>query len=189
MPKPIWLFCGENAKPPVEGDEENAADSSMKSGWKLDFIRTWKNKKDRVEKLVILDAKYYDVSWSKDFKTIKDQPGIGDIAKQIFYQMAFENLAKENKKADEPNLDFVNAFLFPEDDNSPNVKDSNGNFIISASERVHMGWIGKRAEAFREVNLFAVRLPGIELVRRYATGAPDDGWFERIVNAAPTRTS
>jgi hypothetical protein len=30
------------------------------------------------------------------------------------------------------------------------------------------------------VNLFAVRLPGIELLRRYANGESGDEWFEKI---------
>jgi hypothetical protein len=185
MPKPIWNYSGGTEKTPVEGNEANAADSSIKSGWKLDFIRTWKNEKGQVEKLVILDAKYYDVSWNEERTVIYNQPGIGDIAKQIFYQMAFKNLAEGNKNEDGTPLGFVNAFLFPEDDSSPILKDTNGNPTITASESVHLGWKnGYWASAFSEVNLFAVRLPGIELLRRYACGEDGNDWFEEMVGSS-----
>ena len=201
MPRPIWRRSGSDKG--IEGDEKNAPDDSIKSGWRLDFIRTYppnRRTNDPVTKLVILDAKYYNVQWignpiagqtgkPSDAKII-GQPGIGDIAKQIFYQMAFQNLAAENKKADGTPLAFVNAFLFPEDDKK--LKDEEGNFQIKASERVHLGW-GKQldrdemcASAFKAVNLFAVRLPGIELLRRYANGKSGDDWFKEIVQSQPT---
>jgi len=187
MPRPIWKQIEQGSESP----DDKAYDlESKKSGWRLDFIRTWPPI-GLVEKLVILDAKYYDVWWDPpDGKNrkIQGQPGIGDIAKQIFYQMAFQNLATENKKEDGTPLAFVNAFLFPEDDQ----KGKEGNFQIKASERVHLGW-GKQldrnkicASAFDAVNLFAVRLPGIELLRRYANGKSGDDWFKAIVQSQPT---
>jgi hypothetical protein len=189
MPRPIWKQIEQGSESP----DDKAYDlESKKSGWRLDFIRTWPPI-GLVEKLVILDAKYYDVWWGPpDGKNrkIQGQPGIGDIAKQIFYQMAFQNLSTENKKADGTPLAFVNAFLFPEDDKKPKVEE--GNFQIKASERVHLGW-GKQldrdeicASAFKAVNLFAVRLPGIELLRRYANGKSGDDWFTEIVRSQPT---
>ena len=101
--------------------------------------------------------------------------------------MAFADLATENKKADGAPLGFVNAFLFPEDDHST-MKDTKGNPTIT--ESVHLGWKGMPpASAFSEVNLLAVRLPGIELLRRYASGGPGDDWFKEIVALAPLRVS
>lgn len=189
MPRPIWKQIEQD----FESPDDKAYDlESKKSGWRLDFIRTWPPI-GLVEKLVILDAKYYDVWWDPpDGKNrkIQGQPGIGDIAKQIFYQMAFNNLATKNKKGDGTPLALVNAFLFPEDDQK--LKDEEGNFQIKASERVHLGW-GKQldrdeicASAFKDVNLFAVRLPGIELLRRYANGKSGDDWFTEIVRSQPT---
>ena len=56
---------------------------------------------------------------------------------------------------------------------------------IRVSETVQLGWKDgetrvERACAFSDVNLFAVRIPGIELFRRYAhyEGAKD--WFSTI---------
>ena len=181
MPKPIWKQAASNNDDDVDEKTDAYKSESEKSGWKLDFIRTWRPN-GPVEKLVILDAKYYDVSWvppeGKNRK-IQGQPGIGDIAKQIFYQMAFKDLAEENKNEDGAPLGFVNAFLFPEDDQ--NLKDKKGDFIIQASEIVHLGWDKESASAFEGVNLFAVRLPGIELLRRYANGKDGDDWFRKIV--------
>lgn len=180
MPKPIWCkIDGENTP------REDSEAYSEKSGWRLDFIRTWRpTKDDPVEKLVILDAKYYDVSWNEKGTVISDQPGIGDIAKQVFYQMAFEDLISFKRIGKE--IGFVNAFLLPEDDNSPFLhKDTNGKPTSTAYERVHLGWGGKRALAFGGVNLFTIRLPGIELLRRYATGAPGEDWFTEIVSSTP----
>ena len=181
MPRPTWSKVGTKDSLSKDGEAYNE-----KSGWKLDFIRTWPPNRP-VEKLVILDAKYYDVSWNKAETVIYSQPGIGDIAKQVFYQMAFADLATENKKADGAPLGFVNAFLFPEDDQE--LKDNKGNFIIRASESVYLGWDGERALAFLGVNLFAVRLPGIELLRRYASGESGDDWFKGIVALASPRVS
>jgi hypothetical protein len=64
MPRPVWKQIGQESP---ESTDKNAYDlESRKSGWRLDFIRTYPPKEERigsVEKLVILDAKYYDVSW------------------------------------------------------------------------------------------------------------------------------
>ena len=98
--------------------------------------------------------------------------------------MAFKDLAEENTNADKISLDFVNAFLFPEDDQK--LKDKEGN--IEVSERVHLGWGTIRALAFEDVKLFAVRLPGIELLRRYANGESGDDWFDEIVRQSSKQT-
>ncbi|MDQ0567728.1 LlaJI family restriction endonuclease [Mycoplasma yeatsii] len=60
--------------------------------------------------LFIYDAKYYNILLNE--KSIKSQPGIGDITKQYLYELAYKEFAKEN------NLNIVeNAFLFPSDEN------------------------------------------------------------------------
>lgn len=159
MPRPLWARIGT-------GETSTAEDQSAyneTSGWRLDFIRTWPPK-EQVTHLVILDAKYYDVVWKKGL--ISGQPGIGDIAKQIFYQMAFKDLAGEH-------IGFVNAFLFPEDDCRLNT--------AVVSERVRLGWTDKAlASAFADVKLFAIRLPGIEMLRRYAHFERAEDWFSTI---------
>ena len=102
--------------------------------------------------------------------------------------MAFKDLAEGNNNEDGTPLGFANAFLFPEDDSHSTMKDTKGNPTIT--ESVHLGWKGMPpASAFSEVNLLAVRLPGIELLRRYASGEPGDDWFKEIVALAPLRVS
>ena len=179
MPCPIW-------SKPDEGDKCKA------KGWQLDFIRTWSA--DGHKKLVILDAKYYSVFWPKSDedskRTIKGQPGMADITKQMFYQMAFQELQKAN-----PGVEIVNAFLFPAVDSQPSTDDGHTNEKgkegkVTLGETVRIGWptqVGAviPTKAFKEINLFAVRIPGLHLLERYAnyTGG-DDGWFGEIVKFA-----
>lgn len=135
---------------------------SKADGWRLDFIRYFK------QKLVILDAKYYSVNWNDDGK-IEGQPGIPDIAKQMFYQMAFKDLVDNPINTV---TGFVNAFLFP----------YNGN-EIKISETVTLGFDkNNAASAFSDIHLFAVRIPGISLLEKYGNFEYADVWFEEIVS-------
>ena len=166
MPRPIWTQISRGSSPM---EDENPWEQS---GWRLDFIRTWPIN-GSATKLVILDAKYYDFTWDDNDKIQGSLPGIGDIAKQIFYQMAFTDLI--DKQKEKPAI--VNAFLFPEDDAS--------NRLPLASEIVKLGWKKERkidpSTGFGNALLFGVRIPGIELLRRYASGEKADKWFEKIV--------
>ena len=178
MPCPIW-------SKPDEGDKCKA------KGWQLDFIRTWSA--DGHKKLVILDAKYYSVFWPKSDedgkRTIKEQPGMADITKQMFYQMAFQELQKAN-----PGVEIVNAFLFPAVDSQPSTDDGHTNGKgkegkVTLGETVRIGWptqVGAviPAKAFKEINLFAVRIPGLHLLERYANYMDGKDWFEAIVELA-----
>ena len=177
MPCPIWSELGNRWKCDADG-------------WKLDFIRTWPTDGQGKKKLVILDAKYYCACWSgkDDKRTIKGQPGIADIAKQMFYQMAFQELLNKN-----PDVAIVNAFLFPADDSQPfkdhsqtNIRGNEGK--VALGETVRIGWLPQKADgavtqakAFEGINLFAVRIPGLHLLERYANCTGDGGWFEDIV--------
>lgn len=173
MPRPIWKRIGQGSS--GSSDEKAYELENKQSGWRLDFIRTYPPKREPttpVTKLVILDAKYYTVSWDKNNQTISGQPGIGDIAKQIFYQKAFEDLLRI--KREDPAIDFVNAFLFPKDDGD--------SAEIALGETVHLGWTEpqRSAAAFSDVNLFTVYIPGIKLLEKYANGIIEDDWFEKI---------
>lgn len=139
---------------------------SKADGWRLDFIRYFN------QKLVILDAKYYSVNWNDDGK-IEGQPGIPDIAKQMFYQMAFKDLVDDLvDNPINPVTGFVNAFLFPYNGNN-----------ITISETVTLGFDeNKAASAFSDIHLFAVRIPGISLLEKYGNFEYADVWFEKIVN-------
>lgn len=183
MPRVFWT----NLVPAEDGNRDDSKEfnldkgsqRSKKAGWRLDFIRTYRPF-GRVEKLVILDSKYYCARWNNG--SISGQPGTPDIAKQMFYQMAFEDLIQEKK------IGFVNAFLLPEDDKNPRY---NLGKDIKISETVVLGSRQKgsdkfeRAKAFKGINLFAVRIPGIRLLDRYANWEIADDWFEKIVSEAP----
>ena len=183
MPRPIWSELGNRWKCDADG-------------WRLDFIRTWPSVGQGKKKLVILDAKYYCARWSgkDDKRTIKGQPGIADIAKQMFYQMAFQELLDNN-----PDVEIVNAFLFPADDGQPFKDDSQTNISgneekVALGETVRIGWLPQKAdgavtqaEAFKGINLFAVRIPGLHLLERFANYTGDGGWFEDIVKLDPKK--
>ena len=135
---------------------------SKADGWRLDFIRYFN------QKLVILDAKYYSVNWNDDGK-IEGQPGIPDIAKQMFYQMAFKDLVDNPINTV---TGFVNAFLFPHNGND-----------IKISETVTIGFDeNNAASAFSDIHLFAVRIPGISLLEKYGNFEYDEDGFKKIVN-------
>ena len=91
----------------------------------------------------------------------------------MFYQMCFADLIENT------NVKIVNAFLFPEDDNCLEK-----NKTIEISETVQLGWqTGDRFKLpikFRDINLFAVRIPGIVLLKRYANSEHADDWFNEI---------
>lgn len=180
MPRVFWTNlcpCGrQNERDDKALNGEDASSRSKKAGWRLDFIRTWRGCDGRAEKLAILDAKYYCVQWKEG--KISGQPGTPDIAKQMFYQMAFKDLIEKYK------IKVVNAFLFPEDDGSPSHQLGSG---VKVTETVRMeSWQGGQdayfpASAFRDINLFAVRIPGIRLLERYAVYDIADDWFKDIV--------
>lgn len=183
MPCPIWSELGNRWKCDADG-------------WRLDFIRTWPSAGQGKKKLVILDAKYYCACWSgkDDKRTIKGQPGIADIAKQMFYQMAFQELLDKN-----PDVEIVNAFLFPTDDSQPFKDDSQTNIRgneekVTLGETIRIGWLPQKADgvvtqakAFEGINLFAVRIPGLHLLERFANYTGDGGWFEDIVRLDPKK--
>lgn len=62
----------------------------------------------RDESISIYDAKYYKIIL--DGKTLRNNPGVGDVTKQYLYELAYRNFALEN------NLEIIsNAFLMPTD--------------------------------------------------------------------------
>lgn len=60
-----------------------------------------------VDYFVIFDAKYYNIQLEKG-KSLRGNPGVGDVTKQYLYQLAYQNFIKVN------NIAFVkNCFLMP----------------------------------------------------------------------------
>lgn len=65
----------------------------------------------RDNELAIYDAKYYKIILSSE--KVDKQPGIGDVTKQYFYELAYKEFMKENKLKIK-----INAFLFPSEGNN-----------------------------------------------------------------------
>ncbi|HFI0363938.1 TPA: LlaJI family restriction endonuclease [Streptococcus suis] len=60
------------------------------------------------EKLLILDAKYYNLKFSPN--QVAGNPGVGDVTKQYLYALAYKKFAEIN------NLTILNYFLMPAND-------------------------------------------------------------------------
>ena len=89
---PIWIKADSNAETvPVEDESD-----SMEP----DFVDARVQLEDG-ENFVILDAKYYVPEF--DGGRIRRQPGVGDVDKQLLYQLAYSPLSKKIR----------NAFIFP----------------------------------------------------------------------------
>ncbi len=91
--KPIWSKLTENHL------QVQASKGSL-----LDVLHL--NLKN--QSIDIYDGKYYDIEFADN--GIKGQPGVEDVIKQYFYQLAYKKLAQLN------NLSFKNTFVIPMDD-------------------------------------------------------------------------
>lgn len=91
--KPIWSKLTENHL------QVQASKGSL-----LDVLHL--NLKN--QSIDIYDGKYYDIEFAEN--GIKGQPGVEDVIKQYFYQLAYKKLAQLN------NLSFKNTFVIPMDD-------------------------------------------------------------------------
>lgn len=184
MPRVFWTRLTDRQ----EGDDKGF-NEDKKAGWRLDFIRTWRED-NKVKKLVILDAKYYCVQW--DNNKVSGQPGTQDIAKQMFYQMAFYSLIARK--------DIVNAFLLPklemQKENGRQEGDDKGGAYSKGIDFTEMITIGSRKKgsadveetvAFKDIKLFTVRIPGISLLRRYANYDDANDWFKEIAELATNK--
>jgi len=89
---PVWIKAGtETGAVPVE-DESDSLEP--------DFVATQVDL-DGNKNLIILDAKYYLPEFANG--RVKNQPGVGDVDKQLLYQLAYSPLSKAIR----------NAFVFP----------------------------------------------------------------------------
>lgn len=66
-------------------------------------------RKDERTRFIILDAKYYNLQLEKG-KSLRGNPGVGDVTKQYLYQLAYRNLTEDNGIASE---DIKNYFIMP----------------------------------------------------------------------------
>lgn len=110
--KPIWNINGNNI----------SAETYV-----LDILKISKDKKI----LNIYDAKYYVPKISKDKSKITHQPGIQDISKQFFYELAYKKLIEKSYITE-----IQNYFLLPK------TQDKNPEINISMEMFKRMG-VGK----------------------------------------------
>lgn len=89
---PIWIKAETQTKAIPVADESDPLEP--------DFVATHVKIND-VENLVIIDAKYYLPEF--DGGRVRRQPGVGDVDKQLLYQLAYSPLSKVVR----------NAFVFP----------------------------------------------------------------------------
>ncbi|MGH2324717.1 LlaJI family restriction endonuclease [Streptococcus uberis] len=106
--KPIWTSLRDDL------------DISASSGALLDVLHiNYQN-----QSFDIYDGKYYEINFKKD--SISGQPGVEDINKQYFYQLAYKKLAMLN------NFNFNNYFVVPVDD----LVDDKGNGVEIFKARI-----------------------------------------------------
>ena len=110
----------------------------------------------------------------------------------MFYQMAFYRLIDRK--------DIVNAFLLPklgiqkengrQEDDDKDAAYSNGidfTETITIGSREKVSAEIKETEAFKDIKLFTVRIPGISLLRRYANYEVANDWFKAIAEFVPNK--
>lgn len=90
--KPIWQG--------IDMEEKEASDTLIPDLISMPQI-------NGLDWFIIFDAKYYNIQLEKG-KTLRGQPGIGDVTKQYLYQLAYKNFIKAH------NISVVkNCFLMP----------------------------------------------------------------------------
>jgi len=151
---PRWILPGAQNEEGLESKSEGETDRL-----KPDFVAI-SNDEGR-STLYILDAKYYKPKGNDN--SISGVPGVGDIDKQLLYQMAYQELIEEN------NLSVENAFLFP-DYREIDVDDKAMSAELFATVKVPI-----LASAFHNKPEFKTYLlDGMSLLRRYVYNENDD---------------
>lgn len=96
---PQWIKPGTDDEGVIASNTDGEADRL-----KPDFVAV-PRKDDKASALVILDAKYYRPEFKEH--SIAAAPGVGDVDKQVLYQVAYNGIVQSCK------LDVHNAFIFP----------------------------------------------------------------------------
>jgi hypothetical protein len=118
--------------------------------------------KDRNEEhLLIADAKYYQLSMPPN---LEGQPGVNDVAKQLWYERCLAEAARERRLARTYNI-----------------------FVVPGSERGEVFWSDGQVDltGLPETTVKVKRLSGLGTLERYANGAPLDAERVRAVVMAP----
>ncbi len=151
---PRWLLPGaKNEEEGLEAKSEGETDRL-----KPDFVAIANNERHGV--IYILDAKYYMPDGSDN--SISGVPGVGDIDKQLLYQLAYQELIDENK------LSVENAFLFP-NYKEPELDDKDPEAKLFATVKVPILASAIDPPVFR-----TYLLDGMSLLRRYVYNENDD---------------
>ena len=148
---PRWMLPGfKEGEDGLEAKNEGETDRL-----KPDFVAI--SKGEGKGTLFILDAKYYMPSYNNN--SISGVPGVGDIDKQLLYQLAYQELMEEN------HLEPQNAFIFPGYEESNKVLKAK----LFASVKVPI-----LASAINPPEFRTYLLDGMSLLRRYVYNENDD---------------
>ena len=129
---------------------------------KPDFVAVTRDE-EKAKALIILDAKYYRPSFEKSF--IQHAPGVGDVNKQVLYQLAYDGIIAPCK------LNVHNAFMFPKwyqdwDD---------GKIKAELFAKISVPSFGSSTSFNGDTPTFkAYMLDGMGLLKRYVNNESDD---------------
>ena len=130
-------------------------------GLKPDFLAVL-HKENRASTLVILDAKYYCPGFSGS--SIEGVPGVGDINKQVLYQVAYADITRTC------GLNVHNAFIFPKWCENWNMVDEIDSNLFATVSVPSFGTIIN--EKIPEFNTY--ELDGMALLKRYVYNKNDN---------------
>jgi hypothetical protein len=128
---------------------------------KPDFLAVL-HKENRASTLVILDAKYYCPGFSGS--SIEGVPGVGDINKQVLYQVAYADITRTC------GLNVHNAFIFPKWCENWNMVDEIDSNLFATVSVPSFGTIIN--EKIPEFNTYEI--DGLALLKRYVYSRNDN---------------
>lgn len=151
---PRWILPGSQNEEGLEAKSEGETDRL-----KPDFVAILTDEGHST--LCILDAKYYKPKGSDN--SISGVPGVGDIDKQLLYQLAYQELIDEN------NLSVENAFLFPD---YREIDEDNRSISAKLFATVKVPILASAFDNKPEFKTYL--LDGMSLLRRYVYNENDD---------------
>ena len=115
--------------------------------------------------LIILDAKYYKPEFKKS--SILYAPGVGDVDKQVLYQLAYDGIVASCE------LNVHNAFMFPKWYQGWN---DDGKINAELFAKIRVPSFGSLPSFRGETPTFkAYMLDGMGLLKRYVYNESDNG--------------
>ena len=161
---PIW----ENDNSRASGSSFDESGNRKADRLEPDFVATYQY--DNASHFVILDAKYYCPKFEGD--RISGQPGVGDVNKQLLYQLAYRKLIAYNNKQGQ--LFVHNAFVMPKpfkDSAATNAGSAPGLSLSPTSfAKVYVGIFA----GVMPCELSVLYVDGVRLFDYYVRGIIDD---------------